>query len=265
MGGIIDKTQSFIGGGTGYTQATGNIDPYKEITAQQIDPRQLQQSITDQAGQQKEQNINAFNSAVASQRGVSPTISAMLMGNNLANANQQASQVASNLGAQAGFQAQQANQQANLQAHQINSNNYNASKGMNQASSENAANRSTQLIGGAMSGGAAAMTLLSDERIKEKKKKLNPDDDDNAVNEFLDSLTPHSYQYKEGSDGDDGGRKHLGIMAQNVEGTEAGEGIVGENGNGTKQLDVAQLTGSLAAGLGAIHRRLRQIEGRSGK
>jgi hypothetical protein len=254
----------FMGNATGVTQ-TGRAGPYKEFNPTMIDPAAMQQNINAQSGQQKDQNVNSFNAAVNSQRGVSPTIAAMLMGNNLASTNQQASQQATNAGANVGFQSQLANQQAGFQAHQQNSQNYNAAMGLNQGYSEGAANRSQATMGGLMQGGGAALTLLSDERIKEKKKKLSPEDEDGAVNEFLESLSPHSYQYKEGSDGDDGGKQHLGIMAQNVEGTEAGEGIVSENGNGTKQLDVAQLTGSLAAGLGAVHRRLQQFEGRKAK
>jgi len=254
----------FLGNSTGVTQ-TGRADAYKEYNPTMIDPSAMQQNINQQAGQQKDQNVNSFNAAVNSQRGVSPTIAAMLMGNNLASANQQASQQATNAGANVGFQSQLANQQAGFQAHQLNSQNYNAAMGLNQGYAEGAANRSQATLGGLMQGGGAALTLLSDERIKEKKKKLNPDDDESSVNEFLESLSPHSYKYKEGSDGDDGGKQHVGIMAQNVENTEAGEGIVSENENGTKQLDVAQLTGSLAAGLGAVHRRLQQLEGRKVK
>lgn len=85
------------------------------------------------------------------------------------------------------------------------------------------------------------------------------DESDKHVSDFLESLTPHMYKYKQGTAGDDGGKPHLGIMAQNIEKTTAGKGIVQETEAG-KQLDVAQLSGSLAAGLGAVHRRLAAIE-----
>ena len=85
------------------------------------------------------------------------------------------------------------------------------------------------------------------------------DESDSHVNDFLESLTPHMYKYKEGTVADDGGKPHLGIMAQNIEQTTAGKGIVKDTEAG-KHLDVAQLSGSLAAGLGAVHRRLAAIE-----
>lgn len=87
---------------------------------------------------------------------------------------------------------------------------------------------------------------------------------DPSVNEFLNSLTPHLYKYKEGMAGDDGGAPHLGIMAQNLEKTLAGQGIVKETQEG-KAIDINQLAGSLAAGLGAVHRRLEQLEARRDK
>jgi hypothetical protein len=150
------------------------------------------------------------------------------------------------------------NSQQAQAAHGMNQQSYYNAQGINTGISENQANRSQQTIGGLLSGGSAALALMSDERIKDGKKKLKSDDE--AIEEFLESLTPHKFKYKEGSEGDDGGKKHMGVMAQKIEKTEAGEGMVSENSNGTKQLDVSQLTGSLAAGLGAIYKRLKILE-----
>lgn len=259
MGKIGSSIGSFFGKSTGASNAH-TAAAYKEFTPTMINSLALQKNIANQAGQQKDQNVNSFNAAISGQTGISPTMSSYLMGNNLAAANQQASQQATNAGANLDFQTQVANQQSAFQAHQMNSSNYNAAMGLNQNSSESAANRGNNLLSGLIQGGAA-MAVLSDENTKENKKKLNPSDDDNSVNEFLDSLTPYNYSYKADSEGYDGGKQHLGVMAQNIERTDAGDGIVSENENGNKQLDVAQLTGSLAAGLGAIHRRLKELEG----
>lgn len=277
MGGassFVGKVGNMFGAGTGYNAASGQLNPYqqyqaKNVNSQKVNSQGLQNAIGTQANQQKASNVNNFNAAVGSQRNINPALASMMMGNNLAQANTAASQQAATLQAQTDFQGQMFNAQNQTQTDMFNSQQAQAAHGMNQQSyynaqgintgiSENQANRSQQTIGGLLSGGSAALALMSDERIKDGKKKLKSDDE--AIEEFLESLTPHKFKYKEGSEGDDGGKKHMGVMAQKIEKTEAGEGMVSENSNGTKQLDVSQLTGSLAAGLGAIYKRLKILE-----
>lgn len=278
--------QSFLGGSLG-TSTTGAVNPYKEFTAQQINSSNLQQNINQQASQQKEQNITGFNSAINAQRGISPSLAAYLQGNNLSQANTMASQQAMNTGANIDFQTQLANQQAVAQAHQMNQSGYLGAQGLQQGYNEGAANRAQATMGGILQGGGAALGLLSDQTLKEpvddyhshimgmteikgaidpskykseSNKEMELNEDDSHIHDFLNSLTPNMYRYKEGSAGDDGGKTHLGVMAQNLEKTEAGQGIVNQTEQG-KSLDVAQLAGSLAAGLGAVHRRLLKLEG----
>lgn len=287
-----------LGNATGATQAH-TATPYKEFTYEPINMDQMTNSINQQANIQRDNNVGSFNAAIAGQTGINPALAAQMMGNNLASSNLGASQQAVQANAQANLQGQMFNRQMSQSTHGMNAGNYNSAMGLNQNSAESAANRSSAFLGGLMQGGGAALPLLmSDERLKESVDSDNDDDDfhghfmgnyeqrgkvdpshyppeqsnvghsdsmeladdDSHIHEFLNSLTPNMYKYKGDSVADDGGQSHLGVMAQNIEQTEAGQGIVKETENG-KALDVTQLSGSLAAGLGSVHRRLMKLEG----
>jgi len=160
-------------GGAVNQAASGNpvhtYTPYQKITPQQIDASKLNTQISNYGNQQKQQNVNAFNSAIASQRGINPALTARLAGNNLANQNQQTSQQISQLQAQQNLAAQQFNAQQQMQAEGLNSANYNASQNANMNAYENAAQRQAALAGGVIGGAsqAAGMAIMSDVRTKE--------------------------------------------------------------------------------------------------
>lgn len=83
--------------------------------------------------------------------------------------------------------------------------------------------------------------------------------DDKKMLDFLDTLEPTEFAYKPGSVADDGGKPHLGVIAENVEKTPAGKSAVVDV-NGVKSLDIASLSSMLAAGLGNINQRVKHLE-----
>ncbi len=85
-------------------------------------------------------------------------------------------------------------------------------------------------------------------------------DESHTIESFLDTLTPYQYKYKPGTIADDGGEKHMGVMAQNLEKTQVGNNAVMDTPYG-KMVDIKQLSSLLAAGMGNIHERLSKLEG----
>lgn len=184
------------------TLADLKVDPsqyYINASKYNIDSGLLQSNINSQAQQQKEQNVNAYNAAVASQGGVNPALSMRMMGNNLALANQQAAQTATNLNANLGYEAQKYNSgiglqgdiynsklgmqgdlynsqlgmqglefnaQQHLNEQELASRNFNASQGYNMAASEAAANRFSSVFGAGLEGLTLGLLLPSDEKTK---------------------------------------------------------------------------------------------------
>lgn len=120
--------------------------------------------------------------------------------------------------------------------------------------------------------------MLSDARAKEnashentveeqEKRPLSAVMKETDADRFLDTLKPFSYQYKnladEPTDQPMGGR-YLGIMAQNVERAPTGDTIVKDTPRG-KVLENGAMVSAMAAGLGRIHERMRELEGQRGK
>lgn len=112
-----------------------------------------------------------------------------------------------------------------------------------------------QLFGAATdAGGAGAAMLLSDERAKENIKPGQK-----PVREFLDALQAAKYDYKEGLGGD---RKEVvGIMAQDLEKSEAGRKMVQEIG-GLKHVDMQRALFMALASSADLNKRLKSVERR---
>lgn len=115
-------------------------------------------------------------------------------------------------------------------------------------------------------------SLFSDKNAKDQKHTEGAggshDGKANAVSMFLDSLAPYEYKYKNPADApsmrpDAKGDKYIGVMAQNVERSPTGHSIVGQDATGKKYLEIAPMMSAMAAGLGQVHERLRQIEDES--
>ena len=107
------------------------------------------------------------------------------------------------------------------------------------------------LFGRLISGGtqATAMTaILSDKNAKEDIKNS-----DSETQDFLDNLQAYEYNYKGKSD------KNLGVMAQDVEKSNAGKEIVTDL-NGYKALDKDKVLSALLASVANLNKRIREIE-----
>lgn len=121
-----------------------------------------------------------------------------------------------------------------------------------QAAREASKDRKNKLIGGLVSAGGSVLGgVFSDERVKEDIKPVSDID----VNDFLEKITGHKYRYR----GDD--RSVGGVMAQDVEKSEMGEGMV-EDTPGGKMIDAGKMVGALAASLANINDRLNELEGK---
>ena len=110
----------------------------------------------------------------------------------------------------------------------------------------------THMVGTGIEAGAkVAAAAASDERVKEDIKPFN-------ASEFLDSLTPSKYNYKNPKKHGTG--PQVGVMAQDVE-KEAPQ-MVSEDQDGTKIVDFNKSGGPLFASLADIHDRLKKVEGK---
>lgn len=95
--------------------------------------------------------------------------------------------------------------------------------------------------GGAGAGAAAA----SDERVKKNVSKVK----DDSIAEFFAALEPKSYEYKNPDmKGQSEGEK-IGLMAQDVEGTEIGQKLFSEDVDGVKKYDPQVLDGVMMAAI----------------
>ncbi len=99
---------------------------------------------------------------------------------------------------------------------------------------------------------AAIAGMLSDER-----QKTNISDARSEIDEMLDALSPKSYEYKDEKYGK--GRR-AGIMAQDLERSEAGKQIVSETSIG-KMLDVNKALSAALASSARLNERVRKLEG----
>ena len=104
------------------------------------------------------------------------------------------------------------------------------------------------IVGGAAAGGAGLLKL-SDERAKKDIHAAPP-------TSFLDHLVDKEYEYKNSADGP-GTRE--GVMAQDLEKSDVGRGLVHTGPDGMKRVDTAGLTLALA---GAVARMRREMKGR---
>ena len=90
----------------------------------------------------------------------------------------------------------------------------------------------------------------------DKNLKKNIKDGDEHVESFLDTITPHQYEY---NSPEHGLGKHLGIMAQDLEKTDEGRQAIIEKPEG-KQVNFGKLGGMILASQANIHNRLKAIE-----
>lgn len=116
---------------------------------------------------------------------------------------------------------------------------------------QQAASQEDANIWGAV-GTAAAMyggyLMFSDEDIKEDRKKVDPELSLSMIKKIPAS---ESWRYKKGSEADDGGRKHVGPMAQDVQ-ASMGDDVA----PGGKQIDLISLNGHTMNAIKALDKKV---------
>lgn len=112
--------------------------------------------------------------------------------------------------------------------------------------SQAAAAGNNQMMGTALS--AAAM--FSDERGKCDISEVDPGD-------FLDSITGYKYKYKDKKHGEG---EHVGVMAQDLEKTDAGSKLVVDTPEG-KVVDYGKAGPHIMSSLANLNKRLKELEG----
>jgi len=120
------------------------------------------------------------------------------------------------------------------------------------------------LMGGGFSGGGGCgggmgvmMSMFSDENCK-----TDVQNGDQEIRGFLDSVEPHSYEYKdEYKNGLGGPGEYVSPMAQELEQTDLGADMVQDTPDG-KIVDYGKGFGTLLAGMADVNKRLSAIEGR---
>lgn len=123
------------------------------------------------------------------------------------------------------------------------------------ANADRKANDVLGAIGSVVKTGADAYgAVKSDVNIKEnegkKEPSLNPKKDEQlkGATEMVDKMPVQKWEYKEGTEADDGGKEHIGTMAQNFkEATGVGDG---------KEIDIASYLGVLTKAVQELNDRL---------
>lgn len=279
-GGIANQTAPQLQMGT---------DPFRAAQLQQLGQLQgiasgQRQGAGELAAQRQYANAMAGQQALArAQRGGN----AALAYRNMANQSAALGSSAAGMGQQAAMQDQQAahgmlanigaqgragdysiaNANAGLQQgnQQLNSQNYlglmNQLGGMN-ANELNAANvtqrdantKAANLTGGLLNqGGQILGSIFSDERLKTEITDARGE-----VDRMLDELLPKAYVYK---DPKHGAGRRVGIMAQDLERSEAGKRIVFDAPGG-KALDVNKALSAALASAARLNERVRDLEGK---
>ena len=162
-------------------------------------------------------------------------------------------QIRAMLGSSTGIDQQTlANQQAynqlgvqqNLTQQQIDSGNYQAA----------AANR-TAVTTGVLNavGGAVAK---SDERSKKNIEEI----DDNDINQFLNTMNGHKYDYKDPNEDGADQKTHFSPMAQELEKSDIGKSLVYPTADGSKMVDYGRGFGALMATTAELNKRLKKLE-----
>lgn len=99
--------------------------------------------------------------------------------------------------------------------------------------------------------GAAAM-------FSDINTKKNIEDGSEATEQFLDSLSPYIYEYK---NADHGEGKHLSVMAQDLEKSEFGKKAIIETPEG-KMVDYVKLLPAIVSAQAHLNKRLNEVERR---
>lgn len=104
--------------------------------------------------------------------------------------------------------------------------------------------------------GSSIASALSDEECKKDiDKNVNSE-----VKNFLNAIKGSTYKYKKDAPVKDGEKKHLGVMAQNLEKTKLGKSMVEEGPKGNKQINFGEGFNAMLASMASLNDRLSKIE-----
>lgn len=152
-----------------------------------------------------------------------------------------------------GFTRDQAQQQAAAQQQMLEAQNYQAQLGALSGAYGSDKQMQGQMLGGLFSAGGAAVGGLakSDRNAKKRIKR-----EAKKIDQMIRKLRPYSYDYKDKADG--AGRQY-GIMAQDLERSEAGRSLVVDTLEG-KKIDTVRGYGAVLASLRRLDERLGKVE-----
>jgi hypothetical protein len=176
-----------------------------------------------------------------------------------------------------GFGYLEADQQAQADLEKLRANIATNTQNLTESSRQASKNRTNAIIGGVLGGaGSIGAAALSDEKMKKNVKKASKSDIAKALSEsstaksqssskpdpkkFLESLKAYTYDYKDPDS--EGARKGkmLSVMAQDLEGSEAGKEMVSTNEEGNKMVDYAKGYGAILAAQAHLNERLNSLE-----
>lgn len=105
------------------------------------------------------------------------------------------------------------------------------------------------------SGSATISSIFSDEKMKERIRPAS----DQAALEAVRATPNKTWRYKPGSAGDDGGKEHVGPMAQMVA-AKMGVGVA----PGGKQIDLVNMNGVVLGAVRALDKKLSKVAAAAG-
>ena len=116
--------------------------------------------------------------------------------------------------------------------------------------------RKAQLIGGLLQSGASVGAAA----LSDKTQKKNIEKGNKQIQNMLDVLSASMYDYKNPQKEGAAEGKRYGIMAQDLEKSDAGKSIVFEK-NGSKMINVPQSVGVLLASVAHLNQEIKKLKG----
>jgi hypothetical protein len=116
---------------------------------------------------------------------------------------------------------------------------------------------------GAQAAGTVAAAVGPAVAASDRATKKRIKHADEKVERLLDALRPYEYEYKNPKTPTTAPGKHLGIMTQDLELSDAGKTLVIDTGKkGGKMVDLKRAIMAALAGAANLNRRLRAVEGK---
>lgn len=242
-------------------QARDAINQYNTSTANQFAQYNTNaQNQNNQFNAQNQLNTDRFNADArtnANQFNIGNQMDTATRNAQIAEGNRNAKQAVSNANTQAKNTAAQYNNQLGQQAFDnqfsiANSKAGAAGAGVNYYNQQQATKNAAKgnMLGSIVGAGTTAAVMASDENSKKDIFDLS----DSDIEEFLSSLEPKEFNYKDEAKHGEGRR--AGIMAQDVEKSKLGSMIVTEDEEGVKSLDKDKTLSLMLAALGHIAKKM---------